>query len=343
MRLVLKKAMFESILCFVFLLGIVSISKISRADSTIVYIRADGSIYPSTAPISTTDNVTYTLDDNINSTLYIERDNITFNGNGHTILGQYSTVSFISGNLGLYCQNGTNIIVTNTTITSLVYMRYCSGTVFSGDNMTGGIHFDTSNNNEVTDNRISGSAPWGTISVDISTHNNFSGNYVTGYGIGLHSSWYNIISENNINNSQGILLFDSNYNTIVSNNLTDITTTVIGLSYSLNNIIYHNNFISGYGVSLTDSGPPFGNNTWDNGFPSGGNYWAGYNATAMNATALDGSGIWSQPYEMMPGNVDNYPLINPIPEFPSFLILPLFFMTALLAVILYRKRLTKVT
>ena len=333
--------MFVSILCLVFLLGMVSIFRVSRADVIPVYIRADGSIDPPTSPISTIDNITYTLTDSFNGSLYIERDNITFNGNGHTVIGQYSAVPRISGYLGLYCQNITNIIVTNTTITSLVYVRYCSETLFSGNNMTGGIHFDTCNNNEVLDNRISGSALVGSISVDISTHNNFSRNYVTGYGIGLHSSWYNTISENNITNSLGIVLFVSNYNTIIGNNLTNITSTFIGFSNSLNNIVYHNNFVNGGGVSITDSGPPFGNNTWDNGYPSGGNYWAGYNATAMNATEIDSSGIWNKPYEMVPGNIDNYPLIHPIPELPSFLILPLFFITTLLTVTFYRKRRAK--
>ena len=330
--------MFVLILCFLFLLGTVSFLKVSGADVIPVYIRVDGSIDPPTSPISTLDNITYTLTDSINGSLYVERDNITFNGNGHTVIGQFNAAPPISGYLGLYCQNRTNVIVTNTTITSLVYVRYCSGTVFSGNNMTGGIHFDTSNNNEVTDNRISGSAPLGAISVDISTHNNFSGNYVTGYGIGLHSSWYNTISGNNLNHSLGILLLVSNYNVIVGNNLTDITSTFIGFSNSLNNIVYHNNFINGGGVSLVDSGPPRGNNTWDNGYPSGGNYWAGYNATAMNATEIDSSGIWSKPYEMVPGNIDNYPLIHPIPEFPTFLILPLFFTATLLAVIIYRRK-----
>jgi len=326
---------------FMFLFGLFSIFKVSMADEPSVYIRADGSIDPLTAPISTLDNITYTLTHDINSSLYIERDNITFDGNGHTVIGQYSAVPRISGYLGLYCENITNIIVTNATITSLVYMRYCSETLFSRNNMTGGIHFDTCNNNEVSDNRISGSAPVGSISVDISTHNNFSRNQVTGYGIGLHSSWYNNISENNLTNSLGILLLYCNYNTIIGNNLTNITSTFIGFSTSLNNIVYHNNFINGGGVSLVDSGPPRGNNTWDNGYPSGGNYWAGYNATAMNATEIDSSGIWSKPYEMMPGNVDNYPLIKPIPEFPSFLILPLFFTTTILAVLLFKKRRVK--
>jgi hypothetical protein len=46
-----------------------------RAQGTI-YIRADGSIDPSTAPISTVHNVTYTFTDNIYDSIVVERDNI---------------------------------------------------------------------------------------------------------------------------------------------------------------------------------------------------------------------------------------------------------------------------
>jgi hypothetical protein len=34
-----------------------------------VYIRADGSVYPPTVPIATTDNITYTLTDDINGSI----------------------------------------------------------------------------------------------------------------------------------------------------------------------------------------------------------------------------------------------------------------------------------
>jgi hypothetical protein len=53
-----------------------------------VYIRADGSIYPSDAPIITYDNVTYTLTGNITSNangIVVERDNIAIDGKGFAI------------------------------------------------------------------------------------------------------------------------------------------------------------------------------------------------------------------------------------------------------------------
>jgi hypothetical protein len=48
-----------------------------KAESGTIYIRADGSIDPPTAPISTVDNITYTPTDNIiNESITIQRDNI---------------------------------------------------------------------------------------------------------------------------------------------------------------------------------------------------------------------------------------------------------------------------
>jgi hypothetical protein len=58
-----------------------------------IYIRADGSVDPSDAPISSADNITYTLTDNIvgdvpadSSAVIVERDNIVVDGAGFTIL-----------------------------------------------------------------------------------------------------------------------------------------------------------------------------------------------------------------------------------------------------------------
>ncbi len=56
------------------------------------YIRTDSSIDPPTAPISTTDNIAYTLTANITSDadadgIVIERDNIVVDGANHTLQG----------------------------------------------------------------------------------------------------------------------------------------------------------------------------------------------------------------------------------------------------------------
>ena len=80
-------------------------------------------------------------------------------------------------------------------------------------------------------------------------------------------------------------------------------------------------------------------NTWDNGYPSGGNYWSDYtdvdqySGPSQNITGSDG--IWDHPYVIDENNKDNYPIV---PEFPSFLILPLFMIATLLAVVVYRRK-----
>jgi len=74
-------------------------------------------------------------------------------------------------------------------------------------------------------------------------------------------------------------------------------------------------------------------NLWDNGHK--GNYWSDYNGTDANH---DGTG--DTPYIIDTNNTDNYPLMTSyiILEFPSFLILPLFFIATLLAVTICRRK-----
>jgi hypothetical protein len=75
---------------------------------------------------------------------------------------------------------------------------------------------------------------------------------------------------------------------------------------------------------------------WDDGYPSGGNFWSDYNGTDINK-----DGVGDTPYIIGADNIDHYPLMTPypIPEFSSVIILPLFIVLALLVAVVCKKRL----
>jgi len=80
---------------------------------------------------------------------------------------------------------------------------------------------------------------------------------------------------------------------------------------------------------------------WDNG--EEGNYWSDYTARYPNATEVDDSDIWNTSFFINEYNIDHYPLMEPIqviPEFPSWMILPLI-MILTLAVIVLKKTIPK--
>jgi parallel beta-helix repeat protein len=137
-------------------------------------------------------------------------------------------------------------------------------------------------------------------------------------GIWLNDSTNNTIYGNNIttNTAYGILLSNSsNYNTIFANNVTNNGDGIYLYGYSYvpsNNRIYHNNFINN---SQQVSSNTASRNAWDDGYPSGGNYWSNYTGVDnksgpyQNLTGSDGIGDTS--YIIGVNNSDNYPLMNP--------------------------------
>jgi parallel beta-helix repeat protein len=126
--------------------------------------------------------------------------------------------------------------------------------------------------------------------------------------------------------------------TIVQNQLQG---NVVGihLENSNGNAMFHNNFVSN---TVQVEGASY--NTWDDGYPSGGNHWSNYsgfdlyNGPSQNLTGSDGIG--DSVYAIDADNVDRYPLMQQhlIPEFPSFLIPMLFMIATLLAVMVYRRK-----
>jgi len=142
----------------------------------------------------------------------------------------------------------------------------------------------------------------------------------TGAGISLSSRSNVTITKIKIRGfNYGILLYDSSNNSIIGNNITANNNEGIFLQWSSSNSIYHNNFINNTD-QVHNFSPNFAN-TWDDGYPSGGNYWSDHNppdtysGTYQNETGSDKMG--DTPYVIDADNVDRYPLIYPFGYVPS--------------------------
>jgi len=149
-----------------------------------IYIRADGTIDPQTAPIQRADN-TYIFTNNIDGSIVVERDNIVIDGAGHTLEGT-------GDEIGIYLSGRRNVTIRNMRIRNFRY----------------GIYLDYSYYCKIYGNSIIG----------------MGFNYVffvyRSYGIKLYYSSENIIYGNNITKSNyGIYLDHSSDNRFYHNNL----------------------------------------------------------------------------------------------------------------------------
>ena len=304
-----------------------------KASGTI-YIRADGSIDPPTAPISSIDNVTYVLTDNIiNDSIVVERDNIVVYGAGYTVQGTGSGT-------GIDLSGRTNVTARNIqikTFTTGIYLSASSNyNKISGNNITasswsGIVVYNTFyyTYNTISGNNIANNENGILL---YSCSNNISNNNIIangGCGIALPSTLWpgggfgscsNSIFDNNIaNNGYGIdLHYSSNYNSISCNNVTN-NAYGISLRECFNNEFYHNNLNNNTKqvYDLAWDNPSFSHsiNVWDNGYPSGGNFWSDTTGTDLfsgpyqNEPGRDGIG--DTPYVIDANNQDNYPLMKP--------------------------------
>ena len=178
-----------------------------RASGTI-YIRADGSIDPSDAAISS-DNATYTFINDINDSLVVERGHIIIDGAGHRLrgTGAFSRVLWAPPPAGIDVSGVDNVTIKNVDIES-----FETGVLFSST-----CHSVLSGNN-IADNYYG-------VSLDSSFNTTVFGNTITAnkvYGVLLFSCSNSTISGNNItSNCNGIIIINSSANMVSDNDLID--------------------------------------------------------------------------------------------------------------------------
>jgi len=135
------------------------------------------------------------------------------------------------------------------------------------------------------------------------------------WGISSINSFYTFIDNNIITNNSvgiliGILLVPDSWYHIISHNTITNNTYGISLGSTVRSTkIYHNNFINNtLHAKSTET------NIWDDGYPSGGNYWSDYagvdfyRGSYQNETGRDGIG--DTPYFIDQNNADRYPLMK---------------------------------
>jgi parallel beta-helix repeat protein len=144
------------------------------------------------------------------------------------------------------------------------------------------------------------------------SHNAVSGNDISnntagGIWLGIigYSSNNNSIFENNLEkDSFGISLFYADYNEISANKVAANSICGIYLNRSENNRIFHNTFIDNAQQSYAEESK---GNCWDEGYPSGGNFWNDCNPPDSNSDRIGDTSRTVNGSD----EEDRYPLIYP--------------------------------
>jgi len=322
----IKPAHVSTLALLILLIAVFDISAlpaVQAENSGRIYIRPDGSIDPSTAPIQRNRD-TYILTENIAGSIIIEKDNITIDGATHTLQG--------SGiGTGFYLSNRTNITIQETSVVGFEHgidLNYSINSNITINNLLSnsiGVFATWAIRNTFSDNNIANNSECGVLLDYNSQENIVMSNEIANNSRGIYltaSSNNKIVGNNIVDNVDGIRLNDSTNNIVYQNS---IVRNMLGLHLNTsvftyeNNTFYHNNF--GENRFQVKIGANSSRNIWDSGYSSGGNYWSDFNGMdlfsgqSQNETGSDRIG--DMPYFINAENYDRYPLIYPYGFVPS--------------------------
>jgi parallel beta-helix repeat protein len=225
-----------------------------------------------------------------------------------------------------------------------IHVRMSVGNNITGNRLTGNVYGmnleASSDSNTIQANSVTNGTRG--IYLKNSASNVIDGNTATSNlgdsGIELEDSSFNTVSNNNLTNNKYGLHIDGDNNTATGNTMALNSYYGIWLDYASYNTISHNRFIGnvGYQAYVESSAT---NNFWDDGYPSGGNFWSDYTGTdlynGLNQNQAGSDGIGDTAYTINTKNQDHYPII---PEFEILLLIPLLAIVALFTASLKRTR-----
>jgi parallel beta-helix repeat protein len=259
-------------------------------------------------------------------------------------LQDIDTSNTVNGKDMRYLINRTDLVVSPSTFDNTGYLAFVNSDNVTSENLfieNNELLFAFTQNSSITENVVTS----GGISLTYSSFINLTGNAITNgesgillchshsntvaknnvvqnteHGIYLQTSSNNTIFSNNLkSNDMGARLVDSSNNTIFRNNITDsIDYSIIVYDCSYNKI-FHNNFNNTIPKWQAVCSDCIGND-WDDGYPSGGNYWSDYNGTDLYSGTYPqnqpgSDGIGDTFYTSFGTIADRYPLMQPIRTF----------------------------
>jgi parallel beta-helix repeat protein len=175
-----------------------------------------------------------------------------------------------------------------------------------------GVYIERAYNNTVSGNTVDHNWKYAGIELWRAADTIITSNIImeNAAGVLLHRSRLNTVEQNEVTrNVRGIFLRYSSDNSLAYNLVGANTECGVNLTSSDSNLIHHNGFIGNVEQAYDDAS----SYQWDDGYPSGGNYWSDYTGIDQMWGPLQDQpgvdGIGDTPYIIDADSEDRYPLM----------------------------------